>query len=175
MGKDFIHKLGARAILGDLEKGQSWIHLDTNRANNSLTEEERVLSEGESIGCKWSLVSKWTSFYAVDEPHEPNGQIQDPFIDRAHLEIPLAEGGMDLLLHRGMPQRLRNGPAQDVPEEVIEIDLDSGHDSDASSDSEGSELGPRDNGDSSSDNDQDDRGGPPGGNARNNHSADDGQ
>ena len=54
-----IHMLGARALLGDLERGQSWIQLDPNRPpRRSPEEKELVHREGENLGCKWSLVSK---------------------------------------------------------------------------------------------------------------------
>jgi hypothetical protein len=57
-----LHKLGARALLGDLERGLSWIHLDPNAPSRGSAQEQRlILKEGEALGCKWFLVSKWTS------------------------------------------------------------------------------------------------------------------
>ncbi|KAK1769024.1 von Willebrand factor type A domain-containing protein, partial [Phialemonium atrogriseum] len=63
-----IHKLAARAVLGDVERGESAIHLGPN-ALPRHSKQERVMAkaEGKRIGCKYSLVSKWTSFFAVEE------------------------------------------------------------------------------------------------------------
>ena len=66
-----IHKFAARALLGDLERGESYIHLGPDAPERgSADEANRVKWEGESLGCKWSLVSKWTSFVAVQEDIE---------------------------------------------------------------------------------------------------------
>src|SRR5690606_985999 len=56
--------LAARAMLGDLERGESSIHF---KADKLFDEGEAVRSEGERLGCKWKLASKWTSFCAVEE------------------------------------------------------------------------------------------------------------
>jgi hypothetical protein len=43
-----IHMLGARALLGDLERGQSWMELDLNRPpRRSPEERELVRREGK--------------------------------------------------------------------------------------------------------------------------------
>jgi hypothetical protein len=66
--EDMIHKFAARSLLGDLEQGQSRLHVGPNALPRNTTEQaEAVRIEGERIGCKWSLISQWTSFYAVEE------------------------------------------------------------------------------------------------------------
>jgi len=61
-----IHKFAVRALLGDLERGKSRVQQRpvpwTAAAKENVTREE-----GERLGCKWSLVSKWTSFVAIKE------------------------------------------------------------------------------------------------------------
>ncbi|KAK0739340.1 von Willebrand factor type A domain-containing protein [Apiosordaria backusii] len=65
-----IHRLAARSMLDDLERGQSHIHLGPSRPYpGSLDERNRVRKEAERIACKWSLVSKWTSFFLKEEPY----------------------------------------------------------------------------------------------------------
>lgn len=75
---DMIHKFAARALLGDLEQGQSHIHVGPNALPRNTTQAAAVRLEGERIGCKWALVSPWTSFYAVEEQpgeSEENGNL----------------------------------------------------------------------------------------------------
>lgn len=111
-----IHKLGARALLGDLERGQSWIQLDPNGpARDSTKEEALVRCEGEYLGCKWSLVSKWTSFYAIEEPYEADENMPEPFLDFDPVHIRQTADGMDLLRPRD-PHGLRaDGPILSHP------------------------------------------------------------
>ncbi|KAK4145155.1 von Willebrand factor type A domain-containing protein [Dichotomopilus funicola] len=67
-----IHKLAARALLGDLERGQSIIHLaDGGPTLGPLATQKAVMAEGKRLGCKWDLVSKWTSFYATEDRFQP--------------------------------------------------------------------------------------------------------
>jgi len=63
-----VHLLAAKAVLNDLESGQSWMHAISQKNNDSAQEEVEELSkaEGEKIGVEWSLSSKWTSFVVVD-------------------------------------------------------------------------------------------------------------
>jgi Mg-chelatase subunit ChlD len=65
-----VHLLAAKAVLGDLESGQSWLH-DTNsndsNANIKAGVGDRARTEGERIGVEWRLSSKWTSFIVVDD------------------------------------------------------------------------------------------------------------
>lgn len=149
-----IHKLGTRALLGDLERRQSWIHIGPNRPLRGSAEEENIVRrEGESLGCKWSLVSKWTSFYAVEEPYEAGENVPDSFLDIDDVYVHEADRDLDLLRPRGasgervdgaMPA-LQNRAAVELDDESEEGD----DDDDNPSDSEGTE---RDN-DSGSDSD----------------------
>ncbi|KAF7503479.1 hypothetical protein GJ744_003708 [Endocarpon pusillum] len=119
-----IHKLGARAILGDLERGNSWIQSDPNGPpRHSAEEMELIRSEGESLGCKLALVSKWTSFYAVDEPYEPDGHGQDAFMDVTDGLFQRPEEGLDLLRSRGRPGQPVGGPFQGVLQAGQNIDI----------------------------------------------------
>ncbi|KAH6850635.1 von Willebrand factor type A domain-containing protein [Chaetomium sp. MPI-CAGE-AT-0009] len=69
-----LHKLAARAMLDDLERGRSHIHLGSNRAPEGSWEETiMVRKEAEKMACKWSLVSKWTSFFLAEERYTPTG------------------------------------------------------------------------------------------------------
>jgi hypothetical protein len=148
-----IHKLGARALLGDLERGKSWIQLDPNRPTRHSSEEEALVrAEGEDLGRKWSLVSKWTSFYAIEEPYDAEGNVPDPFMDFGDARIHEAAGGIGLLQPRGVPAQRVDGPIQRLadmgPAQVVEESdeddgtpsdadtADLGHDSDSDSDNE---------------------------------------
>ncbi|KAK4031597.1 von Willebrand factor type A domain-containing protein, partial [Parachaetomium inaequale] len=65
-----IHKLAARALLGDLERGVSHMHLA-----GIVPDAAAVKDEGERLGCKWGLTSAWTSFYAVEDRRQgPGGE-----------------------------------------------------------------------------------------------------
>ncbi|KAL2264050.1 hypothetical protein VTK26DRAFT_2836 [Humicola hyalothermophila] len=69
---DTIHKLAARSLLDDLERGRSHIHLSPTRPYpGSWEETNTVRKEAEKIACKWSLVSKWTSFFLAEEASPP--------------------------------------------------------------------------------------------------------
>jgi hypothetical protein len=135
-----IHKLAARAILGDLERGEGWMHVGPNRLRrHSEYEEKLVRQEGEAIGCKWSLVSKWTSLFAVEEPYFANENNQDPFLDTESVFTHDSDGDMDLLRPRGPAGRRSDGQTQTPPaldaeqaEESEDDDEDSPSDSDAS-------------------------------------------
>lgn len=64
-----VYALAAKAVLGDLESGQSRLH-DT-KANDNAGKIEKDIddlarSEGEKLGTEWSISSKWTSFVVVD-------------------------------------------------------------------------------------------------------------
>lgn len=61
---DTIHKLAARALLGDLERGESWLHVDWQQGGDA---EPPVRDEAISLGRQWSLVSRWTSLCAIEE------------------------------------------------------------------------------------------------------------
>jgi len=61
-----------------------------------------VRKEAEKIACKWSLVSKWTSFFLAEEPYLTMGE--DPFMDGI-VEVE-ALPGEDLLEPRGSIQHI---------------------------------------------------------------------
>jgi hypothetical protein len=64
-----IHHLAAKALMNDLQRGQSWMHADKYqeyRINNADDFEKAVQKEAEEIGMKWSISGQWTSFVAVD-------------------------------------------------------------------------------------------------------------
>ena len=76
-----LHKFAARAILGDLERRhheiqsleQKWsgyYYAQSNTSQDIIT----LKQEGERLGCKWSLASKWTSFVALEEREEGNAR-----------------------------------------------------------------------------------------------------
>lgn len=98
-----LHKLAARAMLDDLERGCSHIHLGPNRpVPNSWQETNMVRKEAEKIAYKWSLVSKWTSFFLAEESYRPTGG--DPFMEGI-VEVE-ASPGEDLLEPRGNVQHI---------------------------------------------------------------------
>ncbi|GAB1311891.1 hypothetical protein MFIFM68171_02101 [Madurella fahalii] len=85
-----IHKFAARALLGDLERGQSRIHLDPN-APSAGSMAEREL---------------WTSFYAVEGRLRSNSsQVSntDPFMNFSEPGIEVVvESDLGLLRSRGV-------------------------------------------------------------------------
>ncbi|KFY71187.1 hypothetical protein V499_08603 [Pseudogymnoascus sp. VKM F-103] len=70
IGKKWVHQLAAKAVLGDLESGSSWIHDKSKNTTDVKTKteaDEEAKIEGEKIGIEWNISSKWTSFIVVDE------------------------------------------------------------------------------------------------------------
>ena len=63
-----VHLLAAKAVLHDLESGQSWMDAigQKNNGTAQANVEDLAKAEGERIGTEWSLSSKWTSFVIVD-------------------------------------------------------------------------------------------------------------
>ncbi|KAF5010898.1 hypothetical protein FDECE_2966 [Fusarium decemcellulare] len=108
-----IHKLAARALLGDLERGESWLGISREFG----PDDPRIRAEAIDLGCKWSLVSKWTSIYAVEEETEaPNeGMVIE-------MEIPEAADELDnaLLLRRGGRAVVQLRPQLPHPEAAAE-------------------------------------------------------
>jgi hypothetical protein len=104
MSDSTIHKLGARALLGDLERGQSWIQLNPRSPSRHTPEEEKITRrDGERLGCKWSLVSKWTSFYAIEEVYRAQEGARDPFLDSDDPQIHhITNNDLHLLHARGV-------------------------------------------------------------------------
>ncbi|KAL7768446.1 hypothetical protein ACKLNR_002747 [Fusarium oxysporum f. sp. zingiberi] len=117
-----IHRLAVRALLGDLERGESWL----GAGRGSDTDNPILRAEAINLGCKWSLVSRWTSFYAVEEemaaPNE--GMIME-------MEIPEAANELNdaLLLRRGGRAAANPRPRLPLPESAAE---ESGSESDNS-------------------------------------------
>lgn len=149
-----LHKLGARALLGDLERRQSWIHLDPNAPpRGSTQEQELVRQEGEALGCKWSLVSKWTSFYAVEEPYHAAEATRIPFLDAEDIQIREVGGDLDLLRPRGVAAQQANLPAVPLPAALAAVEADDGSDDDedTASNSDHMDMGSDGDGDSDSD------------------------
>lgn len=109
-----IHKLAARSLLNDLERGQSYLHLKQPTLYRGTWAETSVAKrEAEEIACKWGLVSKWTSFFLKEEPFEPKeGSDVDLFLDGAVIKATLGQGAMgdDLLQIRG-PTTAPEAPA----------------------------------------------------------------
>ncbi|CUS10042.1 unnamed protein product [Tuber aestivum] len=56
-------------LLRDLEEGRSWLHSDKCGVlgGDPARVQEYVQREGEEVGMRWSLASKWTSFIGVEE------------------------------------------------------------------------------------------------------------
>jgi hypothetical protein len=61
-----LHHLAAKAIVKDLEGGQSFMHLDGSQKAESSAVEAKARQEAERLGMKWSIAGKWTSFVGVD-------------------------------------------------------------------------------------------------------------
>lgn len=76
-----IHRLSARAAIGDLERGESWVQLIPGGPQRG-SEQETALTkqEGVQLGREWNLVSKWTSFF-IEESHHSGSS--DPFMNTA--------------------------------------------------------------------------------------------
>ncbi|CAZ81561.1 unnamed protein product [Tuber melanosporum] len=64
-----VHQLAARMLLRDLEEGRSWLHSEKYcvTAGDATGVQEYIQREGEEVGMRWSLVSKWTSFVGIEE------------------------------------------------------------------------------------------------------------
>ena len=101
-----IHKLAARALLDDLERGRSALHIDPARLHQGSEDEiNQVRKAAEQIACKWSLVSKWTSFFLAEEAYAPDCERnRNSFLDGV-IEVCDAPGD-DLLRPRGDARNL---------------------------------------------------------------------
>ncbi|KAK6511159.1 hypothetical protein TWF481_000081 [Arthrobotrys musiformis] len=103
-----LHKLAARALLGDLERElshlSSCVSTDASWSDGVFSrgsQRESIAGEGERLGCKWSLVSKWTSFVAVEERVHPIEINQDPFTEGEQGITSDSQDYLDLLQPRG--------------------------------------------------------------------------
>ncbi|RPA96537.1 hypothetical protein L873DRAFT_1772706 [Choiromyces venosus 120613-1] len=65
-----VHQLAARMLLRDLEEEKSWLHsgeYGVTAEGDAAAIKEYVQREGEEVGMRWSLASKWTSFVGIEE------------------------------------------------------------------------------------------------------------
>ncbi|KAK7422355.1 hypothetical protein QQX98_001634 [Neonectria punicea] len=120
-----IHKLGARALLGDLQRGQTQMQLD---ASGTLKmPREVVRAEGERLGCKWSLVSKWTSLVLVEEPVTAEEHDADLFL---YADEPALDRTDEDTLGLLRPHGNETNEDLDYIEAVIGLELESSDDED---------------------------------------------
>lgn len=70
-----IHELAAGALLRDLERGNSRFHIQ-KPSEDSSNLEQQVRNEAVKLGCKWSLVSMWTSLVAVEAVYDADDKIK---------------------------------------------------------------------------------------------------
>ncbi|RYP73875.1 hypothetical protein DL771_003317 [Monosporascus sp. 5C6A] len=84
-----LHGLAGRAILEDLERGRSKIHLSAARPQPGSYEEQRLIrTEAEAIACRYSIASKWTSFFLVGLKSETNRNVS-AIANVTHVRRPL--------------------------------------------------------------------------------------
>ncbi|EPS45772.1 hypothetical protein H072_231 [Dactylellina haptotyla CBS 200.50] len=94
-----IHRLAARALMEGLGRGECHMNFNDDGATISARERRGLLKgEGERLGCKWSLVSEWTSFVAVEEQFEAKDASRDAFIDEDNFVETTFKDDSDLLL-----------------------------------------------------------------------------
>ncbi|KAK0627926.1 von Willebrand factor type A domain-containing protein [Immersiella caudata] len=156
-----IHKFAARALLGDLERGESRLHVQFGAARAMPELSNQVRLQGEALGCKWSLVSKWTSFVAVEVPvpdHELYGAAV-ALVDKGDGSVCEQGRGLNLLRRQGDPYVTVEALGAIEPMEIASNRSESdGEDSELCSSQGDDEM--RDN---DSDNDHDDAPGHGGG------------
>lgn len=60
--------MAARALINDYETCQSWLHLANvgSISNDAHAVEAMVKQEAQQLGQHWSLISKWTSYVAIE-------------------------------------------------------------------------------------------------------------
>ncbi|KAK6543481.1 hypothetical protein TWF694_000227 [Orbilia ellipsospora] len=151
-----LHKFAARAILGDLERGEIHDKLKPEGSVIDPWEEKNLITrEGERLGCKWSLVSKWTSFFAEENLFQVTDDNRDNFMDAEGELVTIAsEDDFDLLQPRGAQatgavrlEELPGEPKSDSDEDInlgIETVMTSearGDDSDDGSESNNTPVG----------------------------------
>ncbi|CUS07915.1 unnamed protein product [Tuber aestivum] len=80
-------------LLRDLEEGRSWLHSDKCGVpgGDPARVQEYVQREGEEVGMRWSLASKWTSFIGVEEEIMDVAPIRTPAPPEGDLSA-LSEG-----------------------------------------------------------------------------------
>lgn len=134
-----IHKFAARALLGDLERGESGMHAEFSEATPDVADQVRL--KGEALGCMWSLVSKWTSFVAVEVPvfaHESDGDLATPE-DGEGGRAGRQGRGLNLLRRQGDPSDAVRGLGTIEPMEIDSESSDSEDDESTSHASQGDE------------------------------------
>ncbi|KAK2747367.1 hypothetical protein FQN55_005116 [Onygenales sp. PD_40] len=73
-----VHYLAAKALMNDLETGQSWLHskqYDEYQNNYSSQFQSAVQTQAQNLGQQWSITGKWTSFIAVDKTSQKRNEI----------------------------------------------------------------------------------------------------
>ncbi|KFY96308.1 hypothetical protein V500_02503 [Pseudogymnoascus sp. VKM F-4518 (FW-2643)] len=135
-GKKWVHQLAAKAVLGDLESGRSWIHdksINTTDTKIKTETDELAKIEGEKIGMEWNISSKWTSFIVVDEKslqEKLSRWYQAGHSDLAELTRPRFEQKYQDHAYQGAyrqsparpagPSCLSGGNTQGTPEKALE-------------------------------------------------------
>ncbi|KAL3446761.1 von Willebrand factor type A domain-containing protein [Aspergillus insuetus] len=61
-----LHKFAARALLSDLGQAKDRTQHGREAFQRPIQDDDLIRKEGERLGCRYSLVSKWTSFVAVE-------------------------------------------------------------------------------------------------------------
>ncbi|KAL8365285.1 hypothetical protein RB595_004201 [Gaeumannomyces hyphopodioides] len=95
---DIVHTLAVKAILNDL----SLESLPSN-VGGGTTSSERTKSVGEALGCKFSVISRWTSLFLTEDGSD---KPDDQSIGMVKI-IPVAVGrapGMTITGHAPLPQ-----------------------------------------------------------------------
>ena len=78
-GQPILHRLAARAAIGDLERGESWIQLHKGAPERGPgVEAEATKQEAIQLGREWNIVSRWTSFYLKVSSRSKGS---DPFLN----------------------------------------------------------------------------------------------
>lgn len=83
-----IQFLAAKALMADLESGQSWMHNMEHagyRNRDPIAFERTVQQEAAQIGVKWAISGKWTSFVAVDSADQTEQESQTYLAERSEL------------------------------------------------------------------------------------------
>ncbi|KAL4928875.1 VIT and vWA domain-containing protein [Aspergillus undulatus] len=98
-----LHQFAARALISDLATRQSWIQREEKIDPGSLHESEVSQKEGERLGCLHSLVSKWTSFVAVEISEDTGESLEEDWVSISTDTITAGIG--NLMRHTSNPRR----------------------------------------------------------------------
>ncbi|BCS27811.1 VIT and vWA domain-containing protein [Aspergillus puulaauensis] len=106
-----LHQFAAGALLRDLGSGQSWIQRGKRIPGYLNDEKELTREEGERLGCKYSLLSQWTSFVAVEtDTEDTDGEPSERpeyATEIANLEPQLDSAATDIHALRNMHYQLQ--------------------------------------------------------------------